>query len=76
MLKTLVIYSVCKCDTRLSVKCLMGWEVESFGQGWHAILLEFKAKPWPRKQSVKFKCQIWFKATKKFAKKCLDMSSL
>ena len=33
-------------------------EVEKFGQGFQAILLRFKAKPLPPKQSVKFKCQI------------------
>ena len=39
-------------------------------------LLESKAKLSPPKQSVKFKCKIWFEITKKFAKKCLDASSL
>ena len=38
-------------------------------------LLGPKAKPSPPKQSVKFKCQVWFEITKKFAKKCLDASS-
>ena len=35
-----------------------------------------KAKPLPPKQSVKFECKIWSEITKKFAKKCLDASSL
>ena len=39
-------------------------------------LLRSKAKPSPPKQSVKCKCQIWSEITKKFAKKCLDASSL
>ena len=39
-------------------------------------LLELNAKPLPSKQSVKFKYKIWSKITKKFAKKCLDASSL
>ena len=38
-------------------------------------LLESRAKPLPLKQSVKFKCQIWFQITKKFTKKCPDASS-
>ena len=33
-------------------------------------------KPSLPKQSVKFKYQIWFEIIKKFAKKCLDASSL
>ena len=36
-------------------------------------LLRSKAKPFPPKQSVKFK---WSEISKKFAKKCLDASSL
>ena len=39
-------------------------------------LLGSKAKPLPLKQSVKFKCKIRPEITKKFAKKCLDASSL
>ena len=39
-------------------------------------LLGSKAKPLLPKQSVKFKCKIWSKTTKKFVKKCLDASSL
>ena len=39
-------------------------------------LLGYKAKPSPPKQSIKFKCQIWFEIIRKFAKKCLDASSL
>ena len=39
-------------------------------------LLGSKAKPLPLKQSVKFKFKIWAEITKKFAKKCLDGSSL
>ena len=39
-------------------------------------LLGSKAKLLPPKQFVKFKCKIWFEITKKFAKKCLDASSL
>ena len=34
-------------------------------------LLGSKAKSLPPKQSVQFKCQRWFKVTKKFAKKSL-----
>ena len=37
---------------------------------------DLKLNPLPPKQSVKFKCQIWFKITKKFAKKHLNASSL
>ena len=36
----------------------------------------WKAQPSPPKQSVKFKCKIWSKITKKFVKNCLDASSL
>ena len=39
-------------------------------------LLIAVAKPWLPKQCEMFKCQTWFKITKKFAKKCLDLSSL
>ena len=39
-------------------------------------LLRSKTKPLPSKQSVKFKGQIWAEMTMKFAKKCLDASSL
>ena len=39
-------------------------------------LLKSKAKPSPSKPSVKFKRKILSKITKKFAKKCLDASSL
>ena len=39
-------------------------------------LLRSIAKPLIPKQSVKFKCKIWFKITKKLTKKCLDASSL
>ena len=38
------------------------------------IRFESKAKPSFPTQSVKFKCKIWYKITKKFAKKCLDAS--
>ena len=38
-------------------------------------LLRSKAKPLSPKQSVKFKCKIWLKITRKFANKCLDASS-
>ena len=40
------------------------------------LLFRFPGKPSPQKQSVKFKCQKWSEITKKFAKKCLDASSL
>ena len=39
-------------------------------------LLGSKAKPLPLKQSVKFKCPTWSDITNKFARKCLDASSL
>ena len=39
-------------------------------------LLGSKAKPLSPKQSVKYKCKIRVEITKKFAKKCLDVSSL
>ena len=39
-------------------------------------LLESKAKTYPLKQSVKFKCKIWSKVTKKLDLKGLDASSL
>ena len=48
----------------------------------YKVLIERgKGKVWkrvckPQKQSAKFKCQTWFEITKKFAKKCLDASSL
>ena len=35
-----------------------------------------RAKPLPAKQSVRFECQICSEITKKFAKMCLDESSL
>ena len=50
-------------------------EKEMFGDGLQAVIGS-KAKPSPPKQSVKFKCQIWSKITKNFAKNCLDVSSL
>ena len=53
-----MIYSICKCDTRQSVRYLMRKEAERFGKGLQAILLRFKAKPLPAKHSVKFNCQI------------------
>ena len=49
-------------------------EKKRFRKGLQAVLRS-KAKHTPKKQSVKFKCHIWFEATKKFAKKCLDASS-
>ena len=39
-------------------------------------LLGSKAKSWPPNQSVKFKSKIWPEITRKFAKKCLDASSM
>ena len=72
-----MIYSVCKCNTHLSLRYLMREKKERFGEGFVTrYLLGSKAKPSPPKQSVKLKCQIWSKITKKFAKKCLDASSL
>ena len=35
-----------------------------------------KAKLSPPKQSVTFKCRMWSENTEKFARKCLDVSSL
>ena len=70
-----MIYSVCKCDTRLSVRYL----IRAKKKGLERVckpLWKFKVKPSPPKQSVKFKCQIWCEITKKFAIKCLDASSL
>ena len=40
------------------------------------LLLGFKTKPSPLKQSFKFECKILAEMTKSFAKKCLDASSL
>ena len=58
----------CIGDTRWSVRYLMREEKER--------LLGHKAKLLPLKQYVKFKCHIRFDIIKKFAKKCLDASSL
>ena len=58
VLETLVKYSVCKCNTRLSVRYLM---TERKRNGLERVckpLLGSKAKPSPPKQSVKFKWQI------------------
>ena len=40
------------------------------------LLLGSKTKPLLSKHSVKFKGQIWAEMAMKFAKKCLDASSL
>ena len=69
-----MIYSICKCDTRLSVRYLMREEKERFGEGLQADI-GISSKAFVSKQSVKFKCQIWFEITNKFAKKYLDASS-
>ena len=61
-----MIYSVCKCDTRPSVRYLAKEERV------RKPLLGSKAKPLPPKLYVKFECQIW----SEFAKQCLDASSL
>ena len=58
-----------------NVRYLNREEKKRFGESLKP-LLESKAKPSLPKQSVKFKCQIWLKITKKFAKNCLDASSL
>ena len=50
-------------------------EKEMFGDGLQAVIGS-KAKPSPPKQSVKFKCKVWSKITKNFAKKCLDACSM
>ena len=65
-------FAGCIDDTRPSVRYLMREEKERFREGLQAV----KAKPLPSKQSGKFKCQIWFKITKKIAIKCLDAPSL
>ena len=62
------IYSVCKRDTRPSVKYLTR-EKKNGLEGVCKPLLGSKAKPSLPKQSLKFKCQIRFKTIKKFAKK-------
>ena len=66
-----MIYSDCKGE---SVRYLMRKEKKGLERVCKP-LLGSKAKPLPQKQYVKFKCQIWFKITKKLAKKCLDASS-
>ena len=43
-----MIYSVCKCDTRPSVRCLTREEKKRFGDGLQAVL-ESKAKISPLK---------------------------
>ena len=58
-----------------SMKYLVREEKEQFGEGLQS-LLRSNAKPLPLTQSVKFKCNIWSKITKEFAKKCLDATSL
>ena len=68
-----MISSVCRCDTHPSVLNERGK-----GKGLEKVckpLLGSKAKPSPPKHYVKFKCQIWFRITKKCAEKCLDASS-
>ena len=67
-----MIYSVCKCYMRPSVRYLTREEKERFAKDFWNL----KATPLPPKQSVKFKCQIWSEITNKFSKKCLDASSL
>ena len=64
----------CIGETQPSVNYLMREKKERFGKGFKP-LSESEAKPSPPEQSVKFKCQIWFKITKKCAKKCLDVPS-
>ena len=49
-------------------------EKERFGEGLQAAI-GISSKAFVSKQSVKFKCQIWFEITNKFAKKYLDASS-
>ena len=52
-------------------------EKERLGEGLVIVpLLGSKAKPVLLKQSVKLKCQICSILIKKFAKKCVDASSL
>ena len=68
-----MIYSICKCDTRPSVRYLKREEKERFREGLQAII-GISNKTFA--SSVKFECQIWSKITKKLAKKCLDASSL
>ena len=49
------------------------------GKAWKGFvsrIWNLKAQPLLPKQSVNFKCQIWFEITKKLFKKCLDASSL
>ena len=69
-----MIYSVCKCDTRSSVRYLTREEKKGLEIVFKP-LLGSKAKPSPPKLPVKFKCQIRFEITKKLVKKCLDASS-
>ena len=63
-------FAECIGDIHQSAKYLMKEEKERFGEG---LSLGSTAKLSPPKQSVKFKCQIWFEITKIFAKKCLEM---
>ena len=71
-----MIYSVCKYDTRPSVRYLTREEKERFEKLFASGFYKSKAKPLFPKESMKFKCQIWSEITNKFAKKCLDASSL
>ena len=52
-----MIYSVCKCDMRPSVRYLMRGKGKGLKRDCKALL-----------QSVKFKCWIWSEITKNFSK--------
>ena len=57
LLEASVIYSICKRNTRLSVRYVMREKKKGLERVCK-VLLGSKAKPLPPKQSVKFKCQI------------------
>ena len=69
-------YNICRCDTRPSVRYLMREKKRMICKVFSKPLTEFKARPLPPKQSVKFKCKISSEITSKFANKSLDASSL
>ena len=70
-----LLFAGCISDTRSRVKYLVIKKRENLERVCK-ILLEFKTKPSPPKESVKFKCQTWSEITNKLAKKWLDASSL
>ena len=75
LLEVLVIYSICKCSMPLIVRYLMREEKGLIWKGSASPYWDLKQNLCRQNNTWSFKCKIWSKITKKFAKKCLDVSS-